>query len=172
MTKFFRQENDGTCGLAAVRNVLYNVFGTPCLEEKMRRMVLSHEHACDIKEGLGPASLACIAKQYGLKAFTRKNGSVGELVYFLEKGLWPIIHRLSDDSSPDGHYLVVHKHGFNPHRRIYIFDPDGVDGGIRVELADMFDKKWNYPPKSLRPEKWYMILCPEEVKIPFKGRYL
>ena len=170
MTEFFEQEENFTCGIATLRTILYNNYDINENEKSLLDIVREHNKSRDfMKNGIGVSDLANLGKHFGLKVFSRKNGKIDDIKTLIDDNIWPIIHRpFWINGDYDGHYLLTY---FYNHL-IYLFDPARDVGGIKAEIYEEFDNKWKFPKDSRNPEKWFMFFYRNNLKIPFKGKYL
>jgi len=147
------QKNDNTCGLASIRNSLSFSFNCDIPETELwepaqkiyddlgsKRKIL--------QDGIGPRAMAKLIKAIGrerlnreFKIFMTSHGEVGQLEYFLERNIAPIIHRPFWEGDQDGHYETVIGMD-NSH--VYLFNSarETVTSGIHRKTLEEFDKKW------------------------------
>ena len=170
MIEFFEQETLETCGASIARNILYNIYNIKEGEKNLVDIIKYYNPSRDIKrKGIGVNDIANLGRLFGLKTFSRKHGNINEIKTLIDDDMWPIIHRpLGFNEDYDGHYVLSYFYNHS----IYVFDPYSEGGGIKTETYEEFNNKWNYPKDSKNPETWFMFFYKNNIKIPFKGKYL
>jgi len=183
--RFFSQEHPSTCGIAVIRTVLCNNFGIKTKEDHLISLAEEsrderfYEDGLNKKEtnllnnykikekGTDILDILSIAENYGLKAFSKSYGSIDNLKYLMDNGIWPIIHRPWGEEK-DGHYVLPYFYNHS----MYLFDPypSQWEGGRKKENYNLFDEKW----VDKKGFKWFIFLYKDnkDFKIPFKGKYL
>lgn len=176
--KFHRQLDKNACGIASIRAVLENGFRIVKTEKNLinlAEMIYEFLHygnppnndyiIADRIEQKGNGArvyhLANIGKAFGLRAFSSSRGKVSDLIWLLDNGIPPIIHRPFEEDGK-GHYVVPYAYNHS----MYVFNPAKGYGCIK-EPYPLFDRKW-----SFGGERWFFILYKPGFKVPFKGRYL
>ncbi len=95
--KPFRQ-TPGLCGPASLKMVL-DYYGVSVSEQELARLSVSSG-----EKGTSVSGLVKAAKHFGFKAFLKKNSSLKDLEYFVNKKIPVIVDWFNED---DGHYSVV-----------------------------------------------------------------
>jgi hypothetical protein len=178
------QEHPCTCGIAVLRTVLHNNFNVKEKEDNLINLIEEIQEEKLKEDGLDKNELKLInkhkikekgtdiphikllAEAYGLNVFSKSHASVENIKYLLDNSIWPIIHRPSEIGEV-GHYVLPY---FYNHT-MYLFDPYPKEwgGGRKKENYNLFDEKWI----DKQGNKWFIFLYNKDnIKIPFKGKYL
>jgi hypothetical protein len=175
----------GTCGIIALKNSLLLSYDLDISEEELlflgQRFYNENRIKRDIKtEGIGPKAIASIAKKIieqkkraSTKSFSRRMGSIDQLVCLLDRGIVPIIHRPSWEDDLDGHYETFL--GLNG-QFAYLFNSsnDMQTSGFYKIPSRTFENYWWRNPK-FQNERWFMAFYPSSLILPskvFKGEKL
>ncbi len=92
------RETPGLCGPASLKMVL-DYYGVSVSEQELARLSGSFG-----EKGTSVSGLVKAAKHFGFKAFLKKNSSLKDLEYFVNKKIPVIVDWFNED---DGHYSVV-----------------------------------------------------------------
>ncbi len=92
------RETPGLCGPASLKMVL-DYYGVSVSEQELARLSGSSK-----EKGTSVSGLVKAAKHFGFKAFLKKNSSLKDLEYFVNKKIPVIVDWFNED---DGHYSVV-----------------------------------------------------------------
>jgi hypothetical protein len=130
-------------------------------EQKHRN--LKHNKYKIKENGTDVYHLVNLAKYFRLSAFSKSQGSLRNIKFLIDQGIWPIIHRPFERDG-DGHYLLVID--YNKHYFI-LFDPAKKHRYLALETSKGFYKKWKY-----KNERWFIFFYKNKFMIPFKGKYL
>lgn len=178
-TRFFRQEDKNTCGIAVLRTILLDVFkikeseeSLVSLAEKLYRKEYREKYGCAPRNdrykiySYGTARISHfvnIGRYFELEAFLTSQGDVDDLKKVIDIGLWPIIHRPFEEDG-EGHYILAYHYNHS----MYVFNPaNGREYGRKRESYPLFDRKWRFPKIN---EKWFLFLFPKDAEIPFKDK--
>ncbi len=176
--RFYLQNSGDACGEAVSRTILFNNHGIEATESELIRIaagarpngILSEKEKNLVtnllKDGTDLHNLKNIADHFGLVLLGKNSSTVRDLKFFIDLGLWPIIHRPSEIEPEEGHYIV--SCGYNG--RMQIFDPALPKSKVKEENYEEFNRKWYYPELK---ERWFGIYVdPEKLPINKLRKYL
>lgn len=178
-TRFFRQENKNTCGIAVLRTDLWDNFkikesekSLVNLAEDLYKRMYKEKYGCAPTNdeykiySHGTARISHfinIGRYFELNTFLTSRGNLDDLKKVMDMGFWPIIHRPFEEDG-DGHYILTYHYNHS----MYIFNPaNGREYGRKRESYSLFDRKWRFPRIN---EKWFLCLFPKDVEIPIKDK--
>jgi len=171
--KLHKQQHPNTCGISVAQNILKNKFRIHVAEHSLIRLaeyLYKRKNKSRISQyyrikdyGTDVYHFKNLAKYFKLKTFSKSNGTIRNIKYLIDNGIWPIIHR-SYETDGEGHYLIVIDYDKNS---ILLFDPSRENDGLRIESHKEFYKKWLF-----NKERWLIFFYRNgEIKIPFLGAY-
>ncbi len=160
--EFRLQEDESTCGIALIRNILEHKFGIIKTEKELIELAEKiyeekNKENIDLSykildNGTDDYHFFNIAEYYNLNTINSYNGDIEEIKDLLGKGLWLIVHR-PFELDHDGHYVLVYGFGDN---YLHLFDPAREATSIKSESCKDFYDKWAYPKNSNDPERWFI----------------
>jgi len=137
--KSFRQ-TPGLCGPASLKIVM-DYYGVSVSEAEIAKAAKATK-----ERGVSAKGLIRAAKYFGFKAIFKKNSSLRDLEYFVEKRMPVIVDWFSED---DGHYSVVTDIN---NRNVVLLDP--ALGGKKVFSRETFFRIWfDFPGKFIKTPK-------------------
>ena len=179
-----RQKLEGFCGVASVQSLLQHQFlikpdqfSIAKSIGKYYRMVghiPPYNNALNfvVRYGAAPSTLAFAIKKFApkpVRVFASNQGDVYKLNALVQNNqIIPIIHtKVPEKNKLLGHYLTFW--GMKQ-KKVRIFDPDSVVGGLKTLSIQEFNKFWNDDG-----QRWFLVALPSDIKLSreqFPGRYL
>lgn len=159
----FKQMREGYCGPAALKTLL-SYFGKYFNEEQLA--VLGYTTRDDGTEHEG---LVQAVKEVGGFVFTKNNGTMEELEYFIKEEKLPVIVGWFDEDGD--HYCVVVN---ITDKNIILVDPDNTKQPERWLNREVFPRVWFDfvgPENKIVSWGWYMVVTFEKKKFKIKGGY-
>jgi len=137
--KPFRQ-TPGLCGPASLKMVL-DYYGVSVSEAEITKIA-----GASRKKGVSVKSLMKVAKHFGFKTFFKKNSSLKDLEYFVNKKIPVIVDWFFED---EGHYSVVVD---IDKKNIWLMDPT-LAGRRKMSLGKFLRIWFDFPGKFLKTPK-------------------
>lgn len=139
--KYYHQQKDYTCGPACMRIIL-SEMGKNISEKKLEKELKTNS-----KNGTVMRAFCKLAKKMGMKTFSKKNSTIGEIKSLLKDYFIIVCYYYKPEKI--GHYALVKRVGKD---RIYLMDP-WCGPNCSYSFVS-FRKIWHSTPKYGMKHKW------------------
>ena len=157
-----RQLTNYTCGPASLRTI-FHFYGLDVPENELV------SYGDITTNGTDPQTMRFLAREYGFSFFAKKNGTIPELIKWLERGV-PILVMYQDWGPPNGkngHYAVLTGVGKT---HVEIADPANYVFGEKKRFSrtkrmrrDVFLRRWfEFEDGGIYYKKWFAIMKPKK----------
>jgi len=171
VTPFQQTEGLGSCGPAALK-ILLSYFGKNYTEEQLIQ-VASSVVGMGQGDGTEHEGMIQAIKEIGGFVFTKENGTIEELEYFIKEEKLPVIVGwFSSYGEPGDHYSVAVN---VTDKNVILVDPEEGDKPEKWIEKNIFPNIWfDFVGKENKIISWgwYMVVSFEKKKFPkIKGGY-